>query len=185
MKFSDPLLMVSLMAVAVGTWWLAHSAHQASTPAAALAAERGYYLKEATFLQTDDQGRVMLTAHTVHAEQLTARDMVQLTHPDIVFSPQAHSQWLITATTGLLPPALGHLNLEGDVRLHALEAKSATGAVVQTEHLRLDMDHSMASTDDPVTIHFAKQQLSGQGLRADLKHDTFQLESKVNGTFIR
>jgi hypothetical protein len=185
MKLSEPLLMGSLIALAAGTWWLATSARRITSTPITQTARPGYYLNEATFLQTDDSGRVMLTAHTVHAEQLTSRDTIRLTTPDIVFSPKQNSQWLLTSTLGLLLPDSRRLSVEGDVRLRALEAKSATGAVVHTEHMQLDLDSGIASTDDPVAIQFSKQRLSGSGLRADLNHETFRLESKVNGTFTR
>ena len=91
----------------------------------------------------------------------------------------------MTSDTGTLPPAGHSVALQGDVRLRAAAAAAATGAVVRSEHLLLDIDRQIATTTDPVRIQFAPHEIRARGLRADLKHETLRLESAVNGNFTR
>jgi LPS export ABC transporter protein LptC len=56
-------------------------------------------------------------------------------------------------------------------------------AIVRTERLTLDTAAQLARTDEPVTLGFGPYALAARGMRADLKAETLQLESEVNGRF--
>ncbi len=186
MRPSGPAALTVLILLAVGSWWLARpDADDRQRAQAPTAAQPGYYLTDATLEQTDDTGRLTLRVHSAHATQTGAAGAVHLDQLEVHYFPQPGQDWLMTSNTGSLPPAGRVVQLEGDVRLRAAAAAAATGAVVRTEHLALDVDSTLATTVDPVRIEFGPHAVAARGLRADLKHETLQLESAVNGTFTR
>jgi LPS export ABC transporter protein LptC len=185
-KLSGPLSLLFLIGLAVGSWWLARrdTAGGDRLPAP-LAAQPGYYLSDATFEQTDASGRLTLRAHSTRAAQQSEQGPVRLEQVAVHYFPEPGQDWLMTSTSGALPPNGRIVTFEGDVRLSAAAAAAATGAVVHTEHLSLDIDSNLATTADPVRIEFGRHAVLARGLRADLKRETLRLESAVNGTFTR
>jgi LPS export ABC transporter protein LptC len=184
-KLSGPLALVFLIGLAVGSWWLARRDGEERQPAAAPVAQPGYYLTDATLEQTDASGRLTMRVHAAHAAQQGEQGPVRLEQLEAHYFPEPGQDWLMTSAAGSLPPAGRVVEFEGDVRLRAAAAASATGAIVRTEHLALDVDSTLATTADPVRIEFGPHAVVARGLHADLKRETLRLESAVNGTFTR
>ncbi len=186
MRLSGPVALLFLIGLAAGSWWLARrGANDLQRAPAPLAAQPGYYLSDATLDQTDATGRLTLRVHAVHAAQDADQGAVRLEQLEAHYFPEPGHDWLMTSTAGSLPPGLRIVEFEGDVRLRAAAAAAATGAVVRTEHLALNIDTNLATTTDPVHIDFGSHEVNARGLRADLKQETLRLESAVNGTFTR
>ena len=185
MKGSGPAALVFLIGLAAGSWWLARRDSGEERPEALPAQQPGYYLSDATLEQTDVTGRLTLRVHSARAAQDGEQGPVHLQQLEVHYYPDPDQDWLMTSAAGSLPPAGRVVEFEGDVRLLAAAAAAATGAVVRTEHLALDIDTTLATTADPVTIEFGPHAVIARGLRADLKHETLRLESAVNGTFTR
>ena len=85
----------------------------------------------------------------------------------------------MTSTGGLLPPAQRIVEFDGDVRLRAAAAAAATGAVVRTEHLSLDLDSNLATTTDPVHIDFGSPR--GQRARAARRLEARDAQARIRG----
>jgi LPS export ABC transporter protein LptC len=170
-----------LILLAAGSWWLARP-DQAPAPQSAAVAQPGYYLHAAELDQTDPAGRINLRVHASDAQQTTLGGDIALTGLDVEYLPEPGRRWLMTAAGGTLPPAGRTLLLAGNVRLSAPEEGAA---LVRTEHLHLDLDTELATTADAVRIEMPPHAVTARGLRADLKRDTLQLESSVDGTFTR
>ena len=186
MTRSGPTTLLVLIGLAAGSWWLAQRDADEPPPAsAALSAQPGYYLRDATLEQTDATGRMTLRVHSARAAQQGDQGPVHLEQLEVHYFPEPGQDWLMTSAAGSLPPAGRVVEFEGDVRLRAAAAAAATGAVVRTEHLALDVDSTLATTADPVRIEFGPHAVVARGLRADLKRETLRLESAVNGTFTR
>jgi LPS export ABC transporter protein LptC len=185
-RLSGPVALLFLIGLAAGSWWLARrGAGDVPGATAPLAAQPGYYLSDATLDQTDATGRLTLRVHAAHAAQDGDQGAVRLEQLQAHYFPEPGHDWLMTSAGGLLPPARRVVEFAGDVRLRAAAAAAATGAVVRTEHLSLDLDSNLATTTDPVQIDFGSHEVHARGLRADLKQETLRLESAVNGTFTR
>jgi LPS export ABC transporter protein LptC len=183
MRITGPVGLVFLTGLAAGSWWLAQrDADRAPAPIVPLA-QPGYYLNDATLEQTDATGRLTLRVHSARAAQEGTDGPVRLDQLEVHYFPQPGQNWLMTSTAGSMPAAGRVVALEGDVRLQA--ATAASGAIVRTEHLALDIDSHIATTADPVRIEFGPHAVVARGLRADLKSETLRLESAVNGTFTR
>ena len=186
MRIRGPIAFLFLIGLAGGSWWLAsRSTDLRSVTPAAVPDQPGYYLRAAVLDQTDVSGRRTLTASAERATQDPAAGVVRLEQLVVDYFPQPGRDWVMTSAAGSLPAGGRVVELQGDVRLQAAAAAEATGAVVRTEHLRLDLDSNLATTADPVRIELAPYALDARGLRADLKRETLTLESTVNGTFPR
>jgi LPS export ABC transporter protein LptC len=184
-RFAGPVALLFLIGLAAGSWWLARRDEDVQRAAAPVTAQPGYYLRDATLDQTDATGRLTLRVHAAHAAQDAGQGAVRLEQLEAHYFPEPGHDWLMTSTAGSLPPTLRVVEFVGDVRLRAAAAAAATGAVVRTEHLSLDLDTNLATTTDPVHIDFGSHVMNARGLRADLKQETLRLESAVNGTFTR
>lgn len=185
MKASHPLLLLLMTGLAAGTWWLANrDATQRSTRVDSSAAV-GDYINEPLFEQTDARGQLTLRIEAQQARETDTEGTVDLLAPVIRYFPQGHSDWLLHAQHGSLPPDRNILTLNGDVAMEAVSAGSATGAIAHTDRLTLDINRERASTNSPVALEFAKNKLIGEGMQADLKAGTLALQSKVHGSFTR
>lgn len=175
-----------LLVLAAASWWLANrgdAERVASVPVTTAAP--GYTLSDATLEQTDAGGRLELRVHAAQAEQDPVGGDVRLAALKVDYFPEDARAWVMTADSGTLPPG-GHLvELAGDVRLTGATVAATRPAVVRTEHLELDVDRSLAVTQEPVRIELAPHSVTANGLRADLKRDTLRLESAVYGRFER
>lgn len=186
MRIPAPVWIVTLIGLAAGSWWLANRGVEApEVSRAGGVPQPGYYLKDALLTQTDETGRQTLRVHADTASQRSEHGPVDLQQLEIHYYPAAGQDWLMTSNAGSIPPEGKTVLLQGDVRLRAAAAAAATGAVVRSEHLLLDIDRQLATTADPVRIQFQPHEIRARGLRADLKHETLRLESAVNGKFTR
>jgi LPS export ABC transporter protein LptC len=186
LKLPGSAAVTTLAVLAIASWWLAHRGRTDSGEVApSVATDAGYYMNDATLEQIDASGRVALRVRADRAQQAEEHGPTRLTALRVDYYPSADRAWRATSRSGSLPAGARALQLEGDVRLRAVTAGRASGAVVRTEHLKLDFDRSLATTTDMVNIEFTPHVLTARGLRADLKHETLQLESSVHGIFTR
>ncbi len=175
-----------LVVAAALSWWLARrDADERVADAPVASTSPGYTLGDATLEQTDARGRLELRVHAAAAEQDSLAGDVRLAQLRVDYFPEDARAWLMTADRGLLPPGGRLVELSGDVQLTGRTAASTRPAVVHTERLELDVERSLALTQDPVRIELAPYTVTARGLRADLKRDTLRLESMVNGHFAR
>ena len=185
-RLSGRLGLVLLVALAAASWWLANrgaAEHVASAPGATAAP--GYTLSDATLEQTDAGGRLELRVHAARAEQDAVGGDVRLAQLRVDYFPEDARPWLMTADSGMLPPGGRTVELTGDVQLTGQTVAPTRPAVVRTERLELDVERSLAVTQEPVRIELAPHTVTARGMRADLKRDTLRLESVVNGHFVR
>lgn len=180
-----PVVLVFLVGLAVGSWWLANRGGDDDDAPAARQGQPGYYLRDATLEQTDATGRIELRVTAAAAEQEPASRDVQLRTLRVDYFPDTERSWVATANEGTLPPDGRTVFLEGDVRLTGTSGVGTKPAVITTEQLKLDVEASLATTSAPVRIELAPHAVTARGLRADLKRDRVQLESTVNGRFTR
>lgn len=181
-----PVVLVFLVGLAGGSWWLANRGRDGDAPAtASRVGQPGYYLKGATLEQTDETGRIELRVHAASAVQDPATRDVQADTLRVDYLLDGPRTWVMTARSGTLPPDGQKVYLAGDVKLTGRTGTDAPPAIVRTEHMQLDVDASIATTKDPVRIEMGPQSIRARGLRADLKADRLRLESSVNGRYTR
>lgn len=184
MRIRGPVVLVFLVGLAGGSWWLANRGREAEATSTARPGQLGYYLKGATVEQTDETGRIEMRVTAAHAVQDPATRIVRGESLRVDYFLDEPRTWVMTAKAGTLPPDGQTVQLEGDVRLTGLGTEPSP-AVIRTERLTLDVDASVATTSEPVRIEMGKNAVTALGLRADLKTDRLQLEADVRGRYAR
>jgi LPS export ABC transporter protein LptC len=76
------------------------------------------------------------------------------------------------------------VQLDGNVRVAGVLPGSGETAQMETQHLSIDTNAQIVTTQDPVTLLMSGRQLQSQGLVANLKERHVQLESAVHGSFV-
>ena len=181
MRVPTPVVLVLLTLGAAASWWISQPEVEGPSAPTAIT-QPGYYLDDAYLEQTDNSGRLTLKVHAATARQVEQRGPVQLNQLKVDYLPSPDRDWRMTSVGGTLLPDGRQVLLAGDVRL---AAPFEGAAVVHTEHLRLDVDQELATTQDPVRIDLPPHSVDARGLKADLKRETLRLESSVNGSFTR
>jgi LPS export ABC transporter protein LptC len=146
------------------------------------AAERGYYLNDATLtdLGPDGKARVVVRARTI--EQQVKDSSVHLADLQLDYTTQKQGLWHVTADRGEMPDR-NSLLLQGNVRVTGHTDAQQGEAVILTDELSYDTRSKVVQTAAPVTVQFGKHELRGRGLRVGLNEGTLRLESNVNGRF--
>jgi len=90
--------------------------------------------------------------------------------------------WLVTSQEGRLDSNNEWFSLSQEVV--ARQSSEKQGEItITTSDLRLNTREQFAETSKAVTMRAAKSQITGVGLRADMKRDQIQLLSNVKGTY--
>lgn len=147
------------------------------------AQQTGYYLRDATVTEYGVDGKVRLEVAVRSATEDPARKVVDLEAVAVNYFPDGDRKWRLTAQRGQMAEGSEVVELEGDVTMTGAQRSLPDSAVVRTERLTLDTSAQLARTDEPVTLGFGPYTLAARGLHADLKAETLQLESEVNGHF--
>lgn|GEM_PF-1589651 len=177
-----PLLLTLLTLFTAATWWLAARNQRDREPVPTSTPQPGYYIKQAQFVDTGLSGKIILRGRALSASQIRQTGGIELLAPEIEYHIQPSTIWRVSSKKSTLPAKTETMIFEGDVKLSASHAR---GAVAHTEHLTLDMTHSLARSSDKVSIDLPPHTVTAVGFLADLSRETFSLESKVNGTFTR
>lgn len=172
-----------LISIAAATW-LANR-HEAAPRAVQSnrQAPLGYYLRDAVFFGTNEQGRIFYRVHAGLAEQRPDQDGLKLSDVTVDYRDTEHVQWQLTAEHASSMDGDPDLDLDGNVRLTSSPDDGMPGTVIEADALRLEPNHFIAQSESPVRISVGKAVLTGTGLTAHLKDDRLELESKVHGQF--
>ena len=173
--------MTGLIAAAIGSYGVLIRSPDSEVASAERPVQPGYYLTGATLTITQPDGseRMQLVADRIEEHVADKGYAVQGVRMNYHVAPGG--PWTLRADTAAVPADLATVEFNGHVEVRGGE--SAAAGVIHTAALTLDMTHNVAHTALPVTIEFAGQRLNATGLRADLKQETLQLQSGVNGRF--
>ena len=184
---SPPFSTLTLLAVlAAGSWWLVRRlpTDEQTLPTVSLE-QPGYYLRDATVMETDDAGRLALKLTTKTADQDPKSGEIQLSPVRVDYFPEGGSAWLLTAQNGRLPENGRVVTLYDQVTLSGTPLAKQVAAIVRSPTMSLDTTTSIASTSAPVSIEMGSRQVTATGLWADLKQDRLTLKSDVKGQYVR
>ncbi len=145
-------------------------------------AQPGYYLNDASIIETDATGapRLKLVANTIN--QNLADDSITLQQVTLNYQNAADRRWLLTAEQGHLVNGSRAISFTGNVHIRPL-APASSPVSLRTETLNVDTERQTASAPGRVNIEMDHQQLTAVGLKYDLKRQKLQLESQVHGQF--
>ena len=174
-------LFVLLIAAALGSWYLARSNRPVDIEEApADAVHRGYYLKSARILGTDEDGSLLYEIEAAHAEQ-AARDRVEFTDVRVRYSPDANVPWIVHADEATLREGSPRIALRGHVRAVGTNGDDNQDTEIRTQYLELDPERYVAETDERVQIRIGARSLTATGMLASLNDNTVELKSNVRG----
>lgn len=175
------ILLIVLTAGALGSWYLARSNQALDPEEASYEAEhRGYYLKSARILGTDEDGSLLYEVEAEHAEQI-AKDRVEFSVVRIRYSPDADVPWVVHADQATLREGSPQITLRGHVRAVGARGEEDQDTEIRTQYLELDPERFVAETDARVQIRIGARSLTATGMLASLHDDKIELKSNVRG----
>ncbi len=182
MDLRNGIAIVTLAAAAIATWYWSRPTEP---PRVARRAEDtaplGYYLRGARVLGTDAEGHVTYKILADRLEELPDQSLLQLDGVRVEYSPSDDVPWLISASRASTPKNGAHLDLEGNVQLRSAPTDGSKAVTIATTRLRFVPDDSTAVSDEAVQLTVGGWQVDAVGLRANLKDNEVELESKVHG----
>lgn len=173
-------LIVVLTAAALGSWYLARI-NRADDIDDRLydTAYRGYYLKSARILGTDEDGSLLYEIEAVHAEQM-AKDRIEFTDVRIRYSPDTEIPWIVHADEATLSEGNPRITLRGHVRAVGTSGGDLD-TEIRTQYLEFDPERFVAETEERVQIRIGARSLTATGMLASLNDNKVELKSNVRG----
>jgi lipopolysaccharide export system protein LptC len=147
------------------------------------------YLTDVQLRQFDKQGQAHyemtspLIQHFQVEDKASERDYTLFQTPVFMLSNDpAQPAWFITSQEARRDSNGLWFTLSKDVL--ARQTSAARGEItISTSELRLNTQQEYAETSKAVTMRDAKNQMSGLGLRADIKNDRIAILSNVKGNY--
>ncbi|HEU5399025.1 MAG TPA: LPS export ABC transporter periplasmic protein LptC [Gammaproteobacteria bacterium] len=174
-----------LAVIAAGTLWLLRqTALQSVLGGRPKTHVPDYYFNDATITNLDVRGRP--------ASELSAPRMVH--HPDDdsveVFDPRMRyfaagdPPWFAQADHALEPSGGKLVYLDGHVEMRRPDANGGPPLIIDTEHMTMNLDTNIASTDDPVQMTKGVSHMTGVGMDAYMQDNRLVLRSVVRGFYV-
>lgn len=174
-----------LIAAALGTWyWSRTTAPTVAESVPARSVPLGYYLRDAVLLGTDEEGRVVYRVTAGLAEEQPETGSLLMNDVRVEFHQDTPVPWRVRATRAEADPSQSYLELEGNVELEREADGSRPRALVETNRLRLEPEQATAVASGDVRFTVGDNTLSAMGLKAFLRDDRLELESRVHGRFV-
>lgn len=169
-----------LVALAVVTWLFSRPpADETPAPGRGEDTSAAYYLRDATMLGTNADGRVYYRMIADEIEQSVGGDELLFHGLRIEYEPSFEINWSLSAAEGRAERGEDVLNLSAGVLLQNTTAPNGEATVVRTASLSLDTAQSMATTAESVVLSRGRTTFRAVGLTADLARDQLRLHSGV------
>ena len=179
----NAIVLGTLVAAALGSWYLARQNQGQAAVEPADVTHRGYYLKSARILGTGEDGSLLYEIRAERAEQQDA-ERIAFTNVLINYSPASEVPWSVNADTATIAPEMNRVLLRGHVRAVSSQGFSGNDTEIRTQYLELDPEAYLAETDERVQIRIGARSLTATGMLASLKDNTLELKSNVSGKFV-
>ncbi len=178
------LLVVVLVAAALGSWYLAQRDRDSRRELTYTESKYlGYYLKGARILGTGPDGALLYEIRAVRAEQLPD-DRIEFADVRIRYSPRTEVPWTIDSDTAILLPDEQRVLLEGNVTAVNERDVPADVTEIRSPYIELEPENFIARTDARVEIRIGTQSITGTGMLASLDENRVELRSNVSGRFV-
>ena len=144
----------------------------------------GYSATQARLVQTGGDGHPVYTLDAAQIQQRPDRGVVELQEPRLGFRDASGNQWTARAARGQLAQESGVVLLDGAVHVAGILPGTAEAAEITSEHLAVDTNAQVVTTQAPVRIAMSGRELQARGMVATLKERHVHLESAVHGAFL-
>jgi len=144
----------------------------------------GYYLKDATLIQTDaNTGEPSWQLHAVSITRNARDDSVSLDTVRLNYLRAGDTAWLLTAQHGYIPKDSRVVKFSNAVNIQPQGEHIVTPLTMQTDELDIDTQNNLATAPGKVTLQMNQQQLTAVGMKADLTSQKVRLFNQVRGEF--
>lgn len=174
-----------LVAVAAGTLWLLRE-----TQLQSLQAERpkthtpDYYFTDATVTSLDVKGKPVSELQAPRIIHHPDDDSVEVFMPRMRYFTKQGEPWYAQADHGLEPSGGNLVYLDGHVQMTHPDAAGGPALVINTDHLTVNLDTNIASTDDPVTMVKGASHMNGVGMDGYMQDNRMVLRTNVKGFYV-
>jgi LPS export ABC transporter protein LptC len=178
----------ALLLVAAGAWLLTQLAPTLSVqavlkPTTEAPAQPAYYLREVDVDEFGEDGGLRLRLRAAEASETPGSGAIEARTVKLDYLALPGQAWQLEAASGTVQQDRKQVQLAGDVTMTGHRDGQPGRAIVRTDRMTLDLETHRALTTSPVTVSFGRHELNALGMLADLKAETLQLESSVNGQF--
>jgi LPS export ABC transporter protein LptC len=178
------LIIAAICAVLFGGYSIFTKREEVITNTTTSAPQPGYYMNDASIIETGTDGKTRLALHAGSITQDVSHHNILLNQVDVNYLGTTQTPWLLTAQTGRLEQDTRVVTFNGDVLLQPTGSNITLPISLRTEQLSIDTVNNIAKAPGKVSITMNKQLLTAVGLHADLQRQTIRLESQVHGEFV-
>ncbi len=156
--------------------------------------EPGYAARDTEVVETGADGRELYRLKAELIRQRPDAGIIELERVQMDYSPPTESTsapdgatpalWKVSALRGEVQESGERIRLSGSVNVTGPMPTAVQTIRLDTELLDIQPREQLITTDAPVTLTWTGQRLSSVGMIANLKDETVQLQSKVNGRFL-
>lgn len=178
-------IMAALAAIVVSTFWLLRQTElqglQVTQPKSHVP---DYYFLDATVTSLSDKGRPQTELVSPRIIHHPDDDSVEAFQPKMRYFILNGLPWYAQADHGLEPSG-GHLiYLDGHVHITHPDQNGGPPLVIDTQHMTVNLDTNVASTDDPVTMTKGTSRTDGIGMDGYMQDNRMVLRSNVKGMYV-
>jgi lipopolysaccharide export system protein LptC len=180
-----PMLILFLVAVAVGSVWLLRE-----TELEGLQAERpkthvpDYYFNDATVTSLDVKGKPVSELKAPRIVHHPDDDSVEVFLPRMRYFTRAGEPWYAEADHGMEPSGGNLVYLDGHVKMTHQDEGGGPPLVIDTDHLTVDLQTNIATTDDPVAMVKGANRMNGIGMDGYMQDNRMVLRTDVKGFYV-
>lgn len=183
MSFRNTLILLGLLAAAVGSWLLSVSrAPDALEPVIETDEHSGYYIRGAELRGIGPDGQYQYVLEAGEAQQDEASGLINVTDVALSYTESSEVPWSLHADTGVIDSSNNAVQFSGNVKARGEGANLAT--VLETEQLSFDPERQSIETDKRVTLRVGSRAISATGMLAFLDEDKIEFKSNVSGKFL-
>jgi hypothetical protein len=147
-------------------------------------AQSGYYLNQATVIETGRDGNTRIKLQADRVVQNTENDSINMQQVKVNFHSEDGTPWILSADHGQLPARSTTVRFNGNVLIQTADANLQRPRI-HAATLNINTEKSIASTEGQVDFVMDQQRISGMGLEYDIKNQKLRLHSQVYGKFLK
>jgi lipopolysaccharide export system protein LptC len=140
------------------------------------------YMMNVTYFTTDDQGQQDVSVFSPHVTHYQEGDSATLQHPIIKLHKNSQ-QWIVTSQEAKSFNGSTRLVLNKNVVVKQLASSQKAGTTLLTESLTAFPKQDLVTTKEKVTIQQPGLNITGVGMKGDLKNGNIQLLSQTKGQY--
>jgi lipopolysaccharide export system protein LptC len=144
----------------------------------------GYAARDAEVIETGADGRELYRLNAELIRQDPKSGVVELESIAMNYRTETQALWNVKAQRGKVLQEGDVIELDGKVRVTGPMPDTSRTIQLETERLTFETRADRILTDAPVLMSWTGQRMAAVGLDANLKDETVQLKSRVNGRFI-